>query len=109
MHTASAKGHIVAPNASIIGDVVIGRDYSIWFNTVIRGDVNSIRIADRVNTYKDGTVLHNHSLSEIHHRDRRRCCRSDTTSLFTGCHIRPFGAIGMGAVDGRRRVGEGRS
>lgn len=47
----------VADNATIIGDVVMGRDCSIWFNAVLRGDVNSIRIGDRVNI-QDGTVLH---------------------------------------------------
>jgi carbonic anhydrase/acetyltransferase-like protein (isoleucine patch superfamily) len=47
----------MAENATIIGDVVIGKDCSIWFNTVLRGDVNSIRIGDRVNV-QDGSVLH---------------------------------------------------
>ena len=47
----------LADNATIIGDVVIGRDCSVWFNTVLRGDVNSIRIGDRVNI-QDGSVLH---------------------------------------------------
>ncbi|MCC8145161.1 MAG: gamma carbonic anhydrase family protein [Bacteroidales bacterium] len=47
----------LADNATIIGDVVIGNDCSIWFNTVLRGDVNSIRIGDRVNI-QDGTVIH---------------------------------------------------
>ncbi|NDV77627.1 gamma carbonic anhydrase family protein [Dysgonomonas sp. 511] len=47
----------MAENATIIGDVVIGKDCSIWFNAVLRGDVNSIRIGDRVNI-QDGSVLH---------------------------------------------------
>ncbi len=47
----------LADNATVIGDVVIGEDCSIWFNTVLRGDVNSIRIGDRVNI-QDGTVIH---------------------------------------------------
>ena len=47
----------LAENATIIGDVEIGRDCSIWFNAVIRGDVNSIRIGNRVNV-QDGTVIH---------------------------------------------------
>lgn len=47
----------LADNATIIGDVVIGNDSSIWFNTVLRGDVNSIRIGNRVNI-QDGTVVH---------------------------------------------------
>ena len=47
----------LAENATIIGDVVIGRDCSIWYNAVLRGDVNSIRLGDRVNV-QDGTVIH---------------------------------------------------
>lgn len=47
----------MAENATVIGDVVIGNDCSIWFNAVLRGDVNSIRIGNRVNI-QDGTVLH---------------------------------------------------
>ena len=47
----------LAENATVIGDVIIGKDCSIWFNAVLRGDVNSIRIGDRVNI-QDGSVLH---------------------------------------------------
>lgn len=51
------KNTYLAENATIIGDVVIGDDCSIWFNAVLRGDVNSIRIGNRVNI-QDGSVLH---------------------------------------------------
>ena len=47
----------LADNATIIGYVKIGNDCSIWFSTVLRGDVNSIRIGNGVNI-KDGSVLH---------------------------------------------------
>lgn len=47
----------LAENATVVGDVVIGKDCSIWFNAVLRGDVNSIRIGNRVNI-QDGSVLH---------------------------------------------------
>ena len=47
----------LADNATIIGDVIIGDACSVWFNTVLRGDVNSIRIGNRVNI-QDGTVIH---------------------------------------------------
>ena len=47
----------LADNATIIGDVKMGRDCSIWFSTVLRGDVNSIRIGNGVNI-QDGSVLH---------------------------------------------------
>jgi carbonic anhydrase/acetyltransferase-like protein (isoleucine patch superfamily) len=51
------KNVYLADNATIVGDVVIGDDCSIWFNTVLRGDVNSIRIGNRVNI-QDGSVVH---------------------------------------------------
>lgn len=47
----------LAENATVVGDVIIGKDCSIWFNAVLRGDVNSIRIGNRVNI-QDGSVLH---------------------------------------------------
>ena len=47
----------MADNAVVIGDVKTGRDCSIWFSTVLRGDVNSIRIGNGVNI-QDGSVLH---------------------------------------------------
>ncbi|NOZ43242.1 MAG: gamma carbonic anhydrase family protein, partial [Alphaproteobacteria bacterium] len=51
------SGVFVAPGARIIGDVEIGDQSSIWFNCVLRGDVNSIRIGKRTNI-QDGTVVH---------------------------------------------------
>jgi len=51
------KNCYLAENATIIGDVEIGDDCSIWFNTVIRGDVNWIKIGNKVNI-QDGAVLH---------------------------------------------------
>ena len=47
----------LADNATIIGDVKMGQNCSIWFSTVLRGDVNSIRMGDGVNI-QDGSVLH---------------------------------------------------
>ena len=51
------KDTFLAENATIVGDVVVGEGCSIWFNAVLRGDVNTIRIGDRVNI-QDGSVLH---------------------------------------------------
>ncbi len=47
----------IAPNATIVGDVVMGDQCSVWFNAVIRGDVNSIRLGNKVNV-QDGAVIH---------------------------------------------------
>ena len=47
----------LAPNATVVGDVIMGDDCSIWFHAVVRGDVNSIRIGNKVNI-QDGAVIH---------------------------------------------------
>ena len=51
------KNTFIAPNATIVGDVICGDDCSFWFNAVVRGDVNSIRIGNKVNI-QDGAVIH---------------------------------------------------
>jgi carbonic anhydrase/acetyltransferase-like protein (isoleucine patch superfamily) len=52
-----AKDAFIAPNATVIGDVKIGSESSIWFNAVVRADVNYIRIGRKTNV-QDGTVIH---------------------------------------------------
>ncbi len=52
-----AADAFIAPNAVIIGDVEIGPQASIWFNCVLRGDVNPIRVGARSNL-QDGTIVH---------------------------------------------------
>ncbi len=47
----------IAPNATIVGEVIMGDECSIWFNAVIRGDVNSIQIGNKVNV-QDGAIIH---------------------------------------------------
>jgi carbonic anhydrase/acetyltransferase-like protein (isoleucine patch superfamily) len=47
----------IAPNATVVGDVVMGDDCSVWFNAVVRGDVNFIRIGNKVNI-QDGVIIH---------------------------------------------------
>ena len=51
------KDCYLADTAVVIGDVTMGEGCSVWFNTVLRGDVNTITIGDRVNI-QDGSVLH---------------------------------------------------
>ena len=85
----------LAENAVIIGDVIIGNDCSIWYSTVLRGDVNSIRIGNGVNI-QDGTVLHTlyeKSTIEI----------GDNVSVghnvpIHGAHIKDYALIGMGST-----------
>ena len=51
------KEIFLAENATIVGDVITGDNCSIWFNAVVRGDVNSIRIGNKVNI-QDGAIIH---------------------------------------------------
>lgn len=84
-----------AENATIVGDVHFGNNCSIWFNAVVRGDVNSIRIGDNVNI-QDGAVLHctfektkvtiGNNVSIGHN------------ALVHGCTIEDNVLIGMGAI-----------
>ena len=85
----------LADNATVIGDVKMGRDCSVWFNTVLRGDVNSIRIGNGVNI-QDGSVLHTlYEKSVIEIGDHVSIGHNVTIHGAKICH----GAlIGMGAV-----------
>lgn len=94
----------VAKNATIIGDVVIGEDCSIWFQTVIRGDVAPTRIGKRVNIQ---------DLSMIHQSDDFPVEIEDDVTVghqvtLHGCTIRKNALVGMGAqvLDGAE-IGQG--
>ena len=84
-----------AENATIVGEVKIGNDCSVWFNSVIRGDVNSIRIGDKVNV-QDGAVIHctfeKTKVSIGNH------VSIGHNALVHGCEIRDNVLIGMGAI-----------
>ena len=56
-HPQFGENCFLAPNATIVGDVITGDNCSVWFNTVIRGDVNFIRIGHTVNV-QDGACIH---------------------------------------------------
>ncbi|MBP6455991.1 MAG: gamma carbonic anhydrase family protein [Chitinophagaceae bacterium] len=85
----------LAPNATIVGDVVFGENCSVWFNAVVRGDVNKIRFGDKVNI-QDGACIH--------------CTYEKTETLIGnnvsighnaivhGCTIEDNVLIGMGAI-----------
>jgi len=56
-HPQISKDCFIAENATIVGEVFIGKQCSVWFNAVIRGDVHFIKIGDKVNI-QDGAVIH---------------------------------------------------
>jgi len=85
----------LAENATLIGDVTLGEGCSVWFNTVLRGDVNTIKIGNRVNI-QDGSVLHTlYQKSTIEIGDDVSIGHNVTLH---GCKIHDFALVGMGAV-----------
>lgn len=89
------EGCFIAENATIVGDVTIGNDCSIWFNVVLRGDVNTITVGNRVNI-QDGSVLHTlYEKSTIEIADDVSIGHNVTLH---GCKIHDYALIGMGAV-----------
>ena len=89
------NNNFIAPNATIVGDVVTGDDCSFWFNAVVRGDVNFIRIGNKVNV-QDGACIHctfqkcgttiGNNVSIGHH------------AIVHGCVLHDNVLIGMGAI-----------
>ena len=89
------EGVFLADNAVVIGDVIIGKESSVWFNTVIRGDVNSIIIGNSVNI-QDGVIVHCTY-------QKTKTIIGDNVSIghnaiIHGCEIRNNVLIGMGAI-----------
>ena len=89
------KNCFIAENAAIIGDVEIGDDCSIWYGAVLRGDVNPIRIGNRVNI-QDGAVLHTlHKKSVVEVGDD---VSVGHTAIIHGASVGNNVLVGMGAI-----------
>jgi carbonic anhydrase/acetyltransferase-like protein (isoleucine patch superfamily) len=85
----------IAPGAVVVGDVEIGADSSLWYGSVLRGDVHSIRIGARSNL-QDGCILHVT-------RDRFACVLGDEVTVghravVHGCRVGDGALIGIGAI-----------
>jgi carbonic anhydrase/acetyltransferase-like protein (isoleucine patch superfamily) len=95
------KTAFVAENAMIIGDVEIGAESSIWFNSVVRGDVNFIRIGARTNV-QDASVIH--VSSKTHPTVLEDEITLGHRVTLHGCHVERGCLIGIGAIvlDGAR-------
>lgn len=85
----------LAPNATIVGDVQAGDHCSFWFNAVVRGDVNSIRLGNRVNV-QDGAVIH------CTYQRSKAIIGNNVSighnAIVHGCVIEENVLIGMGAI-----------
>jgi carbonic anhydrase/acetyltransferase-like protein (isoleucine patch superfamily) len=85
----------IAPNATIAGDVVMGNECSIWFNAVLRGDVNSIKMGNKVNV-QDGAVVH--CTYQKNATNIGNNVSIGHNALVHGCTIHDNVLIGMGAI-----------
>ena len=85
----------LAPNATIVGDVIAGDQCSFWFNAVVRGDVNSIRMGNKVNV-QDGAVIH------ATYQKTKAIIGNNVSighnAIVHGCTIHDHVLIGMGAI-----------
>ncbi|MEL6275132.1 MAG: gamma carbonic anhydrase family protein [Bacteroidota bacterium] len=84
-----------ADNATIIGDVVMGNECSVWFTAVVRGDVNSIRMGNRVNV-QDGVIIHGTYEKSATHIGNN--VSLGHRAIVHGCTIEDNVLIGMGAI-----------
>lgn len=85
----------VAPNATIVGDVEIGNECSIWFNAVIRGDVNYIKMGNKVNV-QDGAVIH--CTYQKNPTNIGNNVSIGHNAIVHGCTVHDNVLIGMGAI-----------
>ncbi|MEI6087175.1 MAG: gamma carbonic anhydrase family protein [Bacteroidota bacterium] len=92
---AFGKDCFVAPNATIVGDVVMGDECSVWFNAVIRGDVNYIKIGNKVNI-QDGAIVH--CTYQKHPTNIGNHVSIGHNAMVHGCTIHDNVLIGMGAI-----------
>jgi carbonic anhydrase/acetyltransferase-like protein (isoleucine patch superfamily) len=85
----------LAENATVVGDVIMGKDCSIWFNAVVRGDVNSIRMGNRVNV-QDGAVIHcTYEKTKV---ELGNNVSIGHNAIVHGCKVGNNVLIGMGAI-----------
>jgi carbonic anhydrase/acetyltransferase-like protein (isoleucine patch superfamily) len=85
----------LAENATIVGDVTLGNECSVWFNAVVRGDVHFIKIGDRVNI-QDGAVVH--CTYKKHPTQIGNNVSIGHNALVHGCTVHNNVLIGMGAI-----------
>ncbi len=94
-------GSYIDDSAVVIGDVEIGENCSVWPLTVIRGDINRIRIGDRTNI-QDGSVLHVTHRGDYSPEGAELQIGSDVTighkALLHGCRIGDQCLVGMGSI-----------
>lgn len=85
----------LAENATVVGDVQMGDQCSVWFNTVIRGDVHYIKIGNKVNVQDNATI---HATYQKHPTNIGNNVSIGHNAIVHGCTIKDNVLIGMGAI-----------
>ena len=85
----------LAENATVVGDVIMGDQCSVWFNTVIRGDVHYIRLGNKVNVQDNATI---HATYQKHPTNIGNNVSIGHNAIVHGCTIGDNVLIGMGAI-----------
>lgn len=85
----------IAPNCTLVGDVQIGAHCSIWFNAVVRGDVNYIKVGDYSNIQDNVTI---HGTYQKNGTDIGNYVNIGHNAIVHGCVIHDHVLIGMGAI-----------
>ena len=94
-HPSWGENCFIAPNATIVGGVTMGNNCSVWFNAVIRGDVNTISIGNDSNI-QDGAVIHATYQKAATYIGNRVSVGHN--AIVHGCTIKDHNLIGMGAI-----------
>ncbi len=89
------KDCYIAENATIVGDVILGDQCSVWFNAVVRGDVHYIKIGNKVNI-QDGAIIH--CTYQKHPTIIGNNVSIGHNAIVHGCTIHDNVLIGMGAI-----------
>ncbi len=95
IHPVFGKNCFIAPNATIVGEVVMGDECSVWFNAVVRGDVHCITIGNKVNI-QDGAVIH------CTYQRAKTVIGNNVSighnAIVHGCTLHDNVVVGMGAI-----------
>lgn len=95
IHPVIGENCFLAENATVVGEVTLGNNCSVWFNAVIRGDVNYITIGNNTNI-QDGAVIHCTYLKAATHIGNNVSIGHN--ALVHGCTLKDNVLIGMGAI-----------
>ena len=90
MERAAGNGVYIAPNATVVGDVVLEKDVSIWYGAVLRGDSGAIRVGEGTNI-QENCVLHEKTTLG-------KFCTVGHGAIVHGCTVGDRCLIGMGAI-----------